>query len=70
MILLYSGILIFPILTFLCGLNGKTAEQEKALREWGKKVGASELDTYKSTVLGDLGEMTSLDGRCVPIVST
>ncbi|KAH7863208.1 hypothetical protein Vadar_014735 [Vaccinium darrowii] len=30
----------------------KTAEQEKALRGLGKKVGASELDTYKSNVLG------------------
>lgn len=33
------------------------------MRELGKKVGASELDTYKSNVCGDLGKMTALNGR-------
>lgn len=59
-----------PFSPLLCGLNGKTAEQEKALRELGKKFGDSELDTCKSTLLGDLEKMMSLNGRCVPIVSS
>ncbi|KAG5539701.1 hypothetical protein RHGRI_020044 [Rhododendron griersonianum] len=44
-------------------LSLKTVEQEKALRELGKKFGASELDTCKSTLLGDLEKMMSLNGR-------
>ncbi|XP_058224948.1 plant UBX domain-containing protein 8 isoform X1 [Rhododendron vialii] len=44
-------------------LSLKTAEQEKALRELEKKFGASELDTCKSTLLGDLEKVMSLNGR-------
>ncbi|KAE9459574.1 hypothetical protein C3L33_08580, partial [Rhododendron williamsianum] len=44
-------------------LSLKTAEQEKALCELGKKFGASELDTCQSTLLGDLEKMMSLNGR-------
>ncbi|KAF7137438.1 hypothetical protein RHSIM_Rhsim07G0094100 [Rhododendron simsii] len=44
-------------------LSLKTAEQEKAFRELGKKFGASELDTCKSTLPGDLEKMMSLNGR-------
>ncbi|XP_057510879.1 plant UBX domain-containing protein 8-like isoform X2 [Actinidia eriantha] len=43
-------------------LSLKTAEQEKALREQGEKVGASEVEAYMPTVVGDVGKMASSNG--------
>ncbi|PSS04138.1 Plant UBX domain-containing protein [Actinidia chinensis var. chinensis] len=44
-------------------LSLKSAEQEKALREQGEKVGASEVEAYMPTVVGDVGKMVSSNGR-------
>ncbi|KAI8530348.1 hypothetical protein RHMOL_Rhmol11G0050600 [Rhododendron molle] len=41
----------------------KTAEQEKASLELGGKVGAAELEAYKSTEVGDIGKLTSSNER-------
>ncbi|CAL5360002.1 unnamed protein product [Camellia sinensis] len=46
-------------------LSMKAVEQEKALLEAGEKGGASELEPFKSTELGDMGKMTSSNGRQV-----
>ncbi|XP_028054957.1 plant UBX domain-containing protein 8-like isoform X1 [Camellia sinensis] len=43
-------------------LSMKAVEQEKALLEAGEKGGASELEPFKSTELGDMGKMTSSNG--------
>ncbi|GFZ07049.1 ubiquitin-like superfamily protein [Actinidia rufa] len=43
-------------------LSLKTAEKEKALREQGEKVGASEVEAYMPTVVGDVGKMASSNG--------
>ncbi|KAI7995682.1 Plant UBX domain-containing protein 8 [Camellia lanceoleosa] len=44
-------------------LSLKTAEEEKALRELGETVGASELEAYNSTEMVDKGKMPSSSGR-------
>ncbi|KAA8522349.1 hypothetical protein F0562_013290 [Nyssa sinensis] len=44
-------------------LSLKTAEQEKALRELGEKVGGSELEAYKSPEVRELGKLASTNGR-------
>ncbi|GMQ05268.1 hypothetical protein CsSME_00050363 [Camellia sinensis var. sinensis] len=51
-------------------LSMKAVEQEKALLEAGEKGGASELEPFKSTELGDMGKMTSSNGRYMSIVAT
>lgn len=43
----------------------QTAEEEKAVRELGEKVGPSELGTYKSTEMEDLGKLPSSNGRYI-----
>ncbi|KAM7494204.1 hypothetical protein LguiB_028813 [Lonicera macranthoides] len=44
-------------------LSLKTAEEEKAVREMVEKVGPSELGTFKSTEMEDLGKLPSSNGR-------
>uniref|UniRef100_A0A5B7AK21 UBX domain-containing protein n=1 Tax=Davidia involucrata TaxID=16924 RepID=A0A5B7AK21_DAVIN len=44
-------------------LSLKTAEQEKAFRKLGEKVGASELEAYKSAEVGEIGKLASTNGR-------
>ncbi|KAI8030304.1 Plant UBX domain-containing protein 8, partial [Camellia lanceoleosa] len=46
----------------LLELDLKAVEQENALLEVGEKVGASELEAFKSTELWDMGKMTSSNG--------
>ncbi|KAI8015112.1 Phosphatidylinositol/phosphatidylcholine transfer protein SFH10 [Camellia lanceoleosa] len=49
-------------LAYAVSLSLKAVEQENALLEVGEKVGASELEAFKSTELGDMGKMTSSNG--------
>lgn len=52
-----------PELAQAVSLSLKTAEQEKASLELGGKVGAAELEAYKSTEVGDIGKLTSSNER-------
>ncbi|XP_058190932.1 plant UBX domain-containing protein 8-like isoform X1 [Rhododendron vialii] len=52
-----------PELAQAVSLSLKTAEQEKTSLELGGKVGAAELEAYKSTEVGDIGKLTSSNER-------